>query len=92
MASCSPAAIRSSTAVGQLGVRLDLVRLERLLEPVDAELLELPGHGDRLLRVGAVGEPGVDHDRDAVTGRLTRGGCERDVVRRDSDPAAPSRA
>ena len=39
--------------VGELGVRLVLVRLERLLEPEDAELLEPAGDADRLLRIGA---------------------------------------
>ena len=42
--------------VGELGVRLVLVRLERLLEPVDAELLELARDLDRRLRVGDVAE------------------------------------
>ena len=42
--------------VGELGVRLVLVRLERLLEPVDAELLELARDADRGLRVGDVAE------------------------------------
>ena len=35
--------------VGELGVRLVLVGLERLLEPEDADLLELARDADRLL-------------------------------------------
>ena len=68
--------------VGELGVRLVLVRLERLLHPVDPDLLELAGDLDRRLRVRDVAEPGVDHDLDAVAGSLLRGRGERDVVLR----------
>ena len=50
--------------VGELGVGLVLVGLERLLEPEDAELLELARDADRRLRVVAVAEAGVDQDRD----------------------------
>ena len=49
--------------VGELGVGLVLVGLERLLEPEDAELLELARDADRRLRVGDVAEAGVDQDR-----------------------------
>ena len=63
VASCSPAAIAEVDGIRELGVGLELVGLERLLEPVDAELLELARDADRRRRVGAIAEPGVDQDR-----------------------------
>ena len=69
VASCSPAVIADVDRVGELGVRLVLVRLERLLEPVDADLLVLARDLDRALRVGDVAEARVDHDLDAVARR-----------------------
>ena len=83
---------RQVDRVRELGVGLVLVRLERLLEPVDAELLELAGDADRRGRVGAVAEAGVDQDLDAVAAGLARGGGEADVVVRDPARAGPSRA
>ena len=71
---------RDVDRVRQLGVGLVLVRLERLLEPVDAELLELARDADRDVRVGDVAEPGVDQDLDAVSAGLAGGGGEPDVV------------
>ena len=71
---------RQVDCVRELGVGLVLVRLERLLEPVDAELLELARDADRGGRVGDVAEPGVDHDLDAVSAGLAGGGGEADVV------------
>ena len=56
--------------VGKLGVRLQLVRLERLLQPVDAKLLKLAGDPDGALRIGAVAEAGVDQDVDLVADGL----------------------
>ena len=67
--------------VGELGVRLVLVGLERLLEPEDAELLELARDADRRLRVGDVAVPGVDQDV-AVAGGLLRSRGEAHVVLR----------
>ena len=61
--SCSPAATRISTASASSRVGLVLVRLERLLEPEDAELLELRARRRSPLRVGAVAEARVDQDR-----------------------------
>ena len=77
--------------VRELGVRLVLVGLERLLEPVDAELLELARDADRRLRVGDVAVPGVDQDV-AVARGLLRGGGEAHVVLRDPCRAAPTPA
>ena len=71
---------REVDRVGELGVGLVLVRLERLLEPVDAELLELARDADRRRGVGDVAEPGVDHDLDAVAAGLAGRGGEADVV------------
>ena len=73
-------------------VRLVLVRLERLLEPVDAEPLELAGDPDRGRGVGHVAEPGVDHDLDAVAPRRAAAAASVDVVVRILCRAAPSRA
>src|SRR3954452_25572736 len=67
--------------VRELRVRLVLVGLERLLEPEDADLLELAGDVDRDLGVAAVTEPGVDEDL-AVARSLLRGGGELHVVLR----------
>ena len=92
VASCSPAAIVQVDGVGELGVGLVLVRLERLLEPVDAELLELARDADRGRRVGDVAEPGVDQDLDAVAAGLARGGGEARRRGRGPGRAGPSRA
>src|SRR4029079_150516 len=66
--------------VSELGVRLVLIRLERLLHPVDADLLDLASDLDRALGVRDVAEAGVDHDLDAVAGCLLGGRGERDIV------------
>ena len=69
-----------STRVGELGVGLELVGLEGLLEPVDAELLELARHADRAVGIGAVAEAGVDQDLHLVAGRALGGTRESHVV------------
>ena len=81
---------REIDRVCELGVGLVLVRLERLLEPVDAELLELARDADRRRRVRDVAEPGVDHDLDAVAAGLAGGGGEADVVVGIASQRAPA--
>ena len=83
VASSSPAAIAHVDGVGELRVSLELVRLERLLEPVNAELLELARDADRPAGIGAVAEAGVDQDRRRRhRPRLARLRASAHVVRR----------
>ena len=80
VASCSPAAIGSSTASASCRVGLVLVGLEGLLEPADPDLLVRPRHARWRRCVGDVAEPGVDHDREPVARGSDRGLGQGDVV------------
>jgi hypothetical protein len=69
-----------SDSVGQFRVRLEFVRLERLLEPVDADFLELARHTDGAGRIGSVSETRIDQYF-GVAGCAFGSGREAHVVR-----------
>src|SRR6187401_410309 len=66
--------------VGKLGVRVKLVRLEWLLQPVDAKLLQRSRDPDGALCIGAVAEAGVDQDVHRVAYGLTSRLHQPDIV------------
>src|ERR1700704_4370699 len=67
-------------AVGELGVGLEFIRLERLLQPVNPDLLELASDADRAPRIGAITETGIDQNLDTISGRALCRACQAHVV------------
>src|SRR5699024_2477950 len=70
----------NADGIGELRIRVEFIRLERLLEPVNAELLELARHTDRTLRIGSIPETRIDQNF-GIAGRALGGAREAHVVR-----------
>ena len=76
--------------IGEFRISLEFVGLERLLEPVNADFLELACDADRPLGIGAVAETRIDQDLDAspaarFAARARRTSCSSSL------PIGPSR-
>jgi hypothetical protein len=66
--------------IGQFRIRVELVRQKRLLEPENAQLLELPRHPYCRLGIGAVAKAGVNQDIHPVARRLASGPGQPHIV------------